>query len=146
MLVVAVELARAQLVQRAVEDGVPRHRADEGVVHPAARLQRRGEELVVVDHLVERAVALEVGVDVDAALVPEHLEPEDVRTLRGHAQPLVDLRAPQVRRQVLLRPEAVLPARVVAQPRLAVARELVRERLVAEPDLVEDPGYHEAQL
>ena len=74
------------------------HRADERVVDPAVRLQRRGEEVVVVDHVVERPVALEVGVDVDAALAIEHLEPEDVRALGGHAQPLVDLRAGAGRR------------------------------------------------
>jgi hypothetical protein len=31
---------------------------------------------------------------------------------------------------------------VVAEPGLPIAGEIVRERLVAEPDLVEDPGYH----
>ena len=97
---------------------------------------------MVVDHVLERPVTLEVGVHVDAALAEEHLEPEDVGALRGHPQALVDLGAAQVAREIVLGPEAVLPVRVMAQPRLAVAREVLGEGLIAEPDLMEDPGYH----
>ncbi len=91
-------------------------------------------------------MALEVGVDVDPAVAPEHLEAKDVGALRGHAQPLVDLGAAEIGRQVVLGPEAVFPVGLVAEPRLAVAGELVRERPVTEPDLVEDPGYHGGEL
>src|SRR6478736_5412664 len=142
VLVVAVELAWPGLVQRAVEDRVAGGRADERVVDPAVRLQRGGEEVVVVDHVLERPVALEIGVHVDAPRAEEHLEPEDVGALSRHPQALVDLGAAQVAREVVLGPEAVLPVRVVAQPRLAVAGEVVREGLITEPDLMEDPGYH----
>ena len=62
------------------------------------------------------------------------------RSPKGGAQLVGRLRPPQPAREVVLRPEAKLPARVVPKPRLLVPRELVREGVGADPDLVEETG------
>ena len=96
-----------------------RRRADDRVVG-ATGLQVRSEELDAAEQGVERAAALEIRVDVDAAEAPQGLEPQDVRPLCRYAQPFVDLDATQIVREVVLGPELEPPVRVVLAPRLAV--------------------------
>jgi hypothetical protein len=105
-------------------------------------LQIGGEELGVADERVERAPALEVHVDVDAAMPPQDLEPQDVGALDRMPDALTHLRPAQVGRQVVLRPEPVIPVGVVVPPGLDVAREVVGKRVLAQPDLVNGPRDH----
>ena len=139
ILRVAVELARLQLGERALEQRVTGRRGDEGVVD-AAGLGQADHEVVPVEQRPDGSQALEVGVDVDAALAPEDLQAEDVGALRRRTQPLGGLGPAQVAREVGLSPELELPAWVELQPGALVLRVLLRQRLVAEPDLVEDVG------
>src|SRR5262249_38416411 len=92
--------SRPQLADGACEQGMPRHRADQGVVD-MPRLAVAEEQLDPVEQRLEGAETLEVAVDVDAAVAMQELEAEQVGALRRDAQQLVDLPAHEIGRQVL---------------------------------------------
>src|SRR5258708_7030610 len=101
---------------------MPRCRADERVVHPIRlsrdrRLEEGREERGPADVGLQRAPALEVDVDIHAAVTAEDLEPEDVGALYRVADVVADLGMPDLCGEVRLRPQPVLPAGVVALPR-----------------------------
>ena len=86
-------------------------RAEEGSVHVVG-LAVADEELDVLEQRVDRAQALEVGVDVHATLAQDDLEPEDVGALPRRPRPVVDLGPLQPLRKVVVGPEAELPVGV----------------------------------
>src|SRR5688500_14764664 len=96
---------------------MPRYGGDERV-RGASRLQARGDEVRLAEHVVEWPEAFDIRVDVDAAVAVQDLEPQDVGPLDRSPQALENLRADRVRRQVILRPEPVIPPTVVALPAL----------------------------
>ena len=130
---------RAHLRHRPRQQRVARDGADHGVRHPA-RVEQAEETGHAVEQRVDRLQALEVGIDVDAAVAVEQLEPEDVGALGGLAEEVRRLAQLEVGGHVGLGPEPVLPVGVVLAPGLALGR--VGELGLAEPDLVEDPGDH----
>jgi hypothetical protein len=73
---------------------------------------------------VEAAPAFEVDVDVHAAATVEQLEAQDVRALDRVPDPLEGVAMTEVGGDVLLRPQPVVPPRMMVPPRLHESREV----------------------
>jgi hypothetical protein len=139
VLVVRPVCAGPDRRQTLFEQRVSGDRAEQCAVH-VTRLAVTDEELDrVVQQRLDRAEALEVGVDVHASVAPHDLEPEDVGAFPRRPRAVVDLRPLQPLGKVVVAPEMELPVRVVGTPGLLERGVLLRERLGAHPDLVEDP-------
>jgi hypothetical protein len=133
-----------QLLERPFEDRMPGRGGDHRVVGASVVPGACEEVDAVSQERVDRAQAFDIRVDVHAAEPEQDLEPDDVRALGRVPQALVGLLANEVRGQVLLRPEAHLPVRMVLTPGLAVVLELLWQGVRPHPDLVENPGDHAA--